>query len=295
MKMKAKSILPLLLAACMLLTLAACGAGGQETGASAAQKSAEAPASEAPPAVIPVPTPEAEDAGFRTMADVFAYDLTDSSFSEELYVCVFEADGTYWRAVAELPADVSETIRALDFFDRSYDSLVREAVAPLDILRLDNLTESIPSQEELDTLAGRNVQELVDRGWYYWSWNMGEKVLGMYCGPFSYLVTFDGTPEDPESFDASQSGALTVRSVQYNGIGDATSEVLDAWNGEDLGQWTEKPIGEWTDGDFGENPDGEDSKWTGADFGELPPEDFGEYPAATSAVELSPILRLVGG
>ena len=234
MKTNAKTLLSLFLAACMIFALAACGAHGGKADASLAPETeaAEAPAAEEN---AKEPAPAAEDPGFRTLADVFAYDVSDSSFSEYLYACVFEKDGEFYRAVAELPADVSETLWALEFFDENYDSLVREAVAPLEIMQLDNLTEMIPSQEELDALVGRNLQELVDEGWYYWYWNMDEKELGMYYGPFSYLITFDGTPEDPENFDATQSGALTVRSVKYDGIGDATSEVLDAWTGEGFG------------------------------------------------------------
>ena len=261
MKTNVKTLLSLLLAACMSFTLAACGArgtGGGKPEASAVQD-AEATEAPAPEEAAQEPAPAEGDRGFWTLGDVFAYDISDSSFSEYLYACVFEKDGVTYRAIAQMPADVSEAVWALDFFDENYDSLVREAVAPLSIMQLDNLTELIPSQEELDTLVGRNVQELVDEGWYYWYWNMDEKELGMYYGPFSYLITFDGTPEDPENFDATQSGALTVRSVKYNGIGDATSYVLDLWTGEDFGGWTGDHFG----------------GWTGADFGELPPEDFG--------------------
>ena len=237
MKTNGNKLLSLLLAACMIFALAACGAGKADAPKADASDAPEVEAAEAPAPeeAAQEPAPEADVDGFLTMSDAFAYDVCDSSFSEYLYACVFEKDGEYYRAVAELPADVSEALWALDFFDENYDSLVREAVAPLEIMRLDNLSESIPSQEELDALVGRNVQELVDEGWYYWYWNMDEKELGMYYGPFSYLITFDGTPEDPENFDATQSGDLTVRSVQFDGIGDAVSEVLDAWNGEDFG------------------------------------------------------------
>ena len=312
MKTNVKTLLSLMLAACMILALAACGAGDGKTDESAAQKTeaTEAPTSEATEAPTPAaetqePASEEEFDGFRTLADAFAYDITDSSFSDYLYVCVFEKDGVYYRAVAELPEDVSEALWALDFFDDNYDELVRETVGPLEITQLDNLTEMIPSQEELDELVGKNVQELVDEGWYYWYWNLDDKELGMYYGPFSYLITFDGTPEDPENFDATQSSALTVRSVEYDGIGDAASEVIDAWYAEHSGDWTGEDFGElppedfegwdedeqdsegereWTGADFGEQPDYV-YDWTGADFGEQPDyeyewtgADFGEQP-----------------
>ena len=177
---------------------------------------------------------------FQTMGDVFAYESDSNGFSEDYFAYAFEKDGVTYRAVAELPEDVSETIWSLDFFDEDYDAMVQEAVAPLAIARLDNLTEMIPAQEELDVLVGRNVQELLDEGWSFWYWNMEEMEGGMNHGPFSFLFEYEGTVEDPENFDESQADALTVKSVTYDGIGDAVADVLDAGSGEEDVIWLDE-------------------------------------------------------
>ena len=212
MKSTVKTLLCLLLAAGMILSLAACGAekndasGDEETAADGSQ--------------------DADAAEFQTMGDVFASESVNEGYSEEYFVYAFEANGVAYRAIAEMPADVSEAVWALDFFDEDRDAKIQEMVAPLPIMRLDNLTEMIPSQEELDALVGRNVQELLDEGWTFSYWDMGAMEGGMYHGPFSFQFTFDGTLENPEDVDESQADRLTVKSVTYDGIGDATS-VLD--------------------------------------------------------------------
>ena len=79
-----------------------------------------------------------------------------------------------------------------------------------------------PSQEELDKLVGKTVQDLFDEGWTCWGWNLGDHILWMYGGPFSYTVEFTGELNDTEYFDESEAGSMTVKSVTYDGLGDAT-------------------------------------------------------------------------
>ena len=235
MRTNGRTLLSLLLAACMLLALAACG--GTKAGEPAApagpiakEEPAE-PAAEEEPAAKKEPT--AEEAEFRTMGDVFAYDSENNGFSNEYYVYVFEKDGVDYRAIAALPEEVASALWELDIFDEEYDAKVREAVGPLEIARFDDLTGMIPSREELDALAGSNVGELLADGWSFWYWNMEEMEGGMYHGPFSFLMEFDGEVEDPQNFDESQAGALTVKSVSFDGIGDAVSDVLGEGSAEE--------------------------------------------------------------
>ena len=109
-------------AICILFALVACGSSKTET--------AQEPAPAAP-AAADAQVPTAEASAFKIMGDVFAYESMNNGNSETKYVYVFEKDGVIYRAVADLPADVSETIWSLDFFDEKYDEKVREAVAPL--------------------------------------------------------------------------------------------------------------------------------------------------------------------
>lgn len=210
MKTIFKTLLCLLTAACLLCTVAACGSSKTEA--------ASAPAA-------------AEEPAFKTMSDVFAYESINSGFSETKYVYVFEKDGIIYRAVAELTRDASEIIWNLDLFDEHYDEKVIEAVAPLPIAQLENLTERIPTQTELDALIGKTGQELKDEGWTISGWQLDDMEFTLEHGPFAYTVVMEGdyTPNENYDFDEDADfGPLKVKSVTYYGIGDATSEILDA-------------------------------------------------------------------
>ena len=202
--------------ACLTVLSLLAGCGAKNDSASAAPSAQEAEAA-----------PAADTSEFKTMGDVFSYDSGNNGFSETHFVYVFDKDGITYRATAELPADVSEAIWAIDFFDENRDAAIREMVASLPILQLDNLTEMLPPQEELDALIGKNVQELLDDGWTFWCWNTEDMEFGMNYGPFSYTLVCEGTLDDPEDFDESQADRLTVKSAACDGVGDAVEDMLE--------------------------------------------------------------------
>jgi len=215
-----KNTIALLLSLALILGLTACG-GSASSSASAAPETENA---ERASAAQETQTPEAADnAGFHTMADVFAYDSDNYAFGDDYYIYVFEKDGIIYRATAKFPTDVSEKVAAIDIFDEQYDAKVREAVAPLEIEKLDNLTEMIPPQEELDALVGKTGQDLLDAGWTIWSYQLDIMEFGLHHGPFAFTVVFDGELEMTDSFDEYAAIApLTIKSVTYDGIGDGT-------------------------------------------------------------------------
>ena len=220
-----KKLIGLWLALCMVFVLTSCGKTGQGT------ETASTPAS------------SVDTSGFKTMGDVFACESINEGYNDRYYVYAFELEGTVFRAVAELPADVSDAIWAIDFSDETRDAQVEELVAPLEISEIDNLTEGMPSQEELDKLAGTNLQDLVDQGWSFYFWNPGEGEYGMYHGPYSFTLCCEGQLEDPENFDESQAGALTVTSVVCDGAGNAAGDILDRYNeDEEEGAFEESGI-----------------------------------------------------
>ena len=208
-----KRILSMLLTAVLVLAvLTACGKAPETANADPGS----APASFDPSHV-------------KTMGDVFLYEDKDQpheGFTEKHFVFVFQVDGNYYRAVAELPQDVSEAIWSIHFFEEDRDQKVKDLVSPLAVLSLENLTEQIPAQAQLDSYAGKTGQDLFDEGWTYWYYNLDEMEAGMNYGPFSYVVTFDydGEPMvNSDDFDFYEEFKdLTVRSVRYEGLGDAT-------------------------------------------------------------------------
>ena len=215
-----KNTIALLLSLALILGLTACG-GSAAPSASAAP---EAENAESASAAQETQAPEAADnAEFHTMADVFAYDSDNYASGGDYYIYVFEKDGIIYRATAKFPPDVSEKVAAIDIFDEQYDAKVREAVAPLEIEKLDNLSEMIPPQEELDALVGKTGQDLLDDGWTIWSYQLDIMEFGLHHGPFAFTVVFDGELEMTDDFDEYAAIApLTIKSVTYDGIGDGT-------------------------------------------------------------------------
>ena len=165
---------------------------------------------------------------WKTMEDVFPFKETgdyQEAYSEAKYVVVFTADGVYYRAVAELSEDVSKTLWTIDFEDEDRDQKIKDLIGPLDIASLDNLSEQMPSQEELNKLVGKTGQELIDDGRTYWYYNLEDMQAGMYYGYYQYAVRFayDGEPmvnNDDFDFYASFKD-LPVKSVTCEGVGDA--------------------------------------------------------------------------
>lgn len=167
----------------------------------------------------------------KTMGDAFAYEDEEQqqqeAYTETEYIFVFQVGDVYYRAVADIPKDVSDEIWAIEFEDENRDQKVRDLVSPLPLTSLENLNEQILSQDELDRLIGKTGQDLFDAGWTNWYYNLEDMEAGMYYGPFSYMVKFayDGEPmENTDDFDFYEAFKdLKILSVTYDGLGDASN------------------------------------------------------------------------
>ena len=92
---------------------------------------------------------------------------------------------------------------------------------------MENLSEQIIDQKDLDKLVGKTGKELVEEGWKYnGSYDLGNMNVEMENGPFQYTVTFDGEVDekDYEDYDVEKGTAnMKVTKVKFNTVGDATS------------------------------------------------------------------------
>ena len=163
----------------------------------------------------------------KTIGDVLALDGTENTQSasyEDTYVYVFEQDDTIYRVIAAIPEEISGEIQKLDVLDEDYNDKLNELVSPLEIQRYENLSAEIPPQEELDKLVGKTGQDLLEDNWVNSGYNLDTMEFDMDHGKFTYKVTFDGKLENSDDFDAEQEiKPLTIKSVAYEGLGDATS------------------------------------------------------------------------
>ena len=158
-----------------------------------------------------------------TLGQVLGLPNYGSSCTENFYVYAFEQDDIFYRAIAECPDEVADAIFALDWEDPQYDEKERELISPLKVIRIENLTETIPTQEELDQLVGKTGKELLEDDWYLSGWNLVDEEFTMGHGPFMYTVVFDGTIQNPDEFEDEDIEPLVVKSVTYAGRGDLTN------------------------------------------------------------------------
>ena len=168
-----KKLALILVIAMVLAVFAGCGSSGNGNGSGGGEESSAAVSFD--PAQV------------KTMGDVFAAadeDNYQDLYTDTTYIYVFYVGDVCYRAVADMPADVSEAVWAIEFDDEDKDQKVRDLVSPLEVARLENLTEQIPSQEELDKLVGKTGQDLFDDGWDYYYYNLDEMEAGLNHGPF---------------------------------------------------------------------------------------------------------------
>ena len=177
------------------------------------------------PANQPAETAQASNASvdvtsFKTIGDIFAAnpDERERGNTEDTYFIVFDLNGTLYRAYADLTKDVFDQLMALEFDDPEYEEKHRAIAAPLEIRQFDNLTEKIPSQDELD--------KLIDDGWTEgFGYNLEDMDVYMNHGPFSYVVRFEKDKDyvNTDDFDIIATiKPLKVVSVTYDGIGNGS-------------------------------------------------------------------------
>lgn len=207
--MNNKTILSTLLAALLLLTCFGCA------------QSQDAPATSANAQTAPT---------YATVGEL----LADTKVNHEQratflnrYVDVFELNGVYYRAVATLTDEQEQAIFDLDWNDPDHDAKEAEILNPIAIDSIENLTEQIPAQAELDKLVGKTGKDLLDEGWSCGGYNLDDMEFWMSKDPFSYSVIFDSNgdkPENTDDFDEEEAiQSYTVKSVTYQGLGDATN------------------------------------------------------------------------
>ena len=165
----------------------------------------------------------------KTMGDILPYEETGNyqeAYSEKQFVYVFVADGVYYRAKAALTKEAADMVWGEEY-DEERDQKVRELISKLEIDSIENLSEQVPTQEELDKLIGKTGQELFDDGWTDFGYDLSEMNANMYHGDFAYIVHFEYEGEqmvNTDDFDFYEAFKdLKVGSVKFDGLGNAAN------------------------------------------------------------------------
>lgn len=227
-----KKLTSVLLALLLVLSLAAC-AGGSKPSTEQSDKPSTKPVSE--PSKEASNTQKQTDSiqgdpksdldSVQTIGELLEMKNCTMGAMGDTFVLAFEQGRMTYRAVAEMPSDVSEAFYALDWDDPERDEKQKALVSSLKVIEITNLTEGIPSQEELDQLVGKTCAELLDDGWSYMGWSkVNSDVPNFYLskGPYSFKLDVDGETGDLNEFDEEDFRALTVKSVTFDNIFDPT-------------------------------------------------------------------------
>lgn len=164
----------------------------------------------------------------KTLGDIIALDSGDDQYAvyEDTVIYAFRLGETYYRAKAAISAEASKAYSDIDFSDEDYEEQQKELISPLEITEIEDLSDQMLTQEQMDALAGKTGQELQDEGWMFVGHDLENMEFWMNYGPFLYTVVFDGSVDeaDYDSFeDEAGTKDLTVKSVSFNALGDATS------------------------------------------------------------------------
>ena len=183
-----------------------------------------------------------EEYGFKTLGDVLDCESPASSCYETLYVRIFEKDGVFYRAEAEITSEIFAALFEIDFFDPDKDARTKALLSDLPIRTLYVLSDALLSDAELKDLNGKTGQDLLDMGFVpqgSYGFGDGESFVYLDKGPFSYQIDFkekdvEVTGDDPNLAEVIR--PLTVKEASFSGnLSDyATQESFDITGGRSL-------------------------------------------------------------
>ncbi len=169
----------------------------------------------------------------KTLGDIFAMEdagtikfITAGSANDK-YAFGFSLDGVLYRAIATLPDDVREAYYNVDYSQENYADAEDAILSPVAIETIENLSEKIPAQKDLDQWVGKTGEEMFGGDWWSTFSDLEGRKADVINGYFCYSVTFEGEFELPEDYDADDIlKTLTVKSVTFNTIGDITAGLV---------------------------------------------------------------------
>ena len=204
-----RKILTLMVALMMcVLTLAGCGSSGSGSAEAAEPLSVDS---------------------LKTIADVTALEKEENQTAvyDGKYVSAFKYGDTYYRVIADLPKEVEDAYINIDFSEEDYEQQQADLVADIEVDKVEDLTDQILTDEDIEALAGKTGAQMVEDGWSYTgSFNLDGMEVYMNYGPFEYIVTFDGDAgvANAEDYDIEAGTKdMKVKSVAFNTLGDATN------------------------------------------------------------------------
>jgi len=168
-------------------------------------------------------------ASWKTLGDAVAHATDSPSYADDgsVFVCAFKAGDRFARVVCEPQEGLDSRLAPLDISSSTYVKDFAQAMGDLKLQKAEDVTSQLLSQQQLDALVGKTLQELLDEGFVFESYFMygGEQTgaqLGKDC--FSYTLTFDAKVSEAEAEAGQATPALLGGKMvegQYTGFSNA--------------------------------------------------------------------------
>ena len=209
-----KKLIVLAISAMTVTCLCACG-GGTQASSTASGASGDTAS-----------TPE-----FATLGEALSAENTEhqAQWNDDQYVYVYQNGDQAYRVVAEMTPEVAEALEKVEFGEDGADEKVLEVLKDQKVTKVEDLTQGIPAQEELDKMIGKTGKELVlDEGYelvgnsYFDNTVQGTFSKGLY----TYTAEMNEQPKNPDNFNGDvEILDMTVKSFTYAGISDMATDI----------------------------------------------------------------------
>lgn len=162
----------------------------------------------------------AEESEFKTLIDTYPYVTDSPAYYGELCIVVFEKDGVFYRAEADIPEDIESEIAVMEY-NEDFDAQVLALLQDLPIKNVIVLSDCLLPEEALESLKGMTGQQLTDMGFVPTdevTFGEADTTLVLAKNVFEYTVTFAEavTPQRVPNL-VEVMAPLTVKSAAFTG------------------------------------------------------------------------------
>ncbi|MBQ8953679.1 MAG: hypothetical protein IJ048_06150 [Clostridia bacterium] len=184
----------------------------------------------------------ADEAELGTLGDYL--DLGEdglSSYSSTRYVYGYMLDGVPTRVTAEMTEEIYDALWDLEY-DDDYDQNFRALVENLPVVSVEDLSDEMISQDELDAFIGMKGEDMLEQGFELngYSYSDDETIFYMENGLFDYAVEFEEIIDDEEADPYELVNNMTVKAAWCSGMGYQAISAYDDSDydyGGDLFSW----------------------------------------------------------
>lgn len=167
---------------------------------------------------------EVDISAIKTLGDFFAQDLETNgwSFNENYYVTIFENGDKKYRLAAQLSEDVYNKLDDIDLSDEDSDEQMKRVLSDVAVYTVEDMTQFIPTEEELKKYVGKTGRELFDEGFSSNGYMnlFGTQTFYMSKGACDFNVYFNEKVDiDSDTFETEEGVKdLTVKKIEFAGF-----------------------------------------------------------------------------